>query len=96
MSHPKAENVRPLYVVYKQAHDDGEDDETTLRDMLADLLHLADALEVPLHVREAMDDYEMEAGRCRHCHMNPQEILEDGWGCNQSGDGRHVIEAIAS
>lgn len=47
-----------------------------LTDLLGDLLHLADALNLGLELDTAWGYYSDEAGRCRMCHLTPHEIRE--------------------
>lgn len=44
MAHRKAELVRTEFETYRQRNDEGEDFPTVIADMIADLMHLGDAL----------------------------------------------------
>jgi hypothetical protein len=54
-----------------------DDDETTLVDMLTDMMHLADELGVYLDIDRAQEHYAAEAGICEKCGDTPQEALNE-------------------
>jgi hypothetical protein len=58
-----------------QQHNGADSDENALKDMLSDMLHLADRLGVYLDIDGAKDNYSAEAGIC-DCGITPQEAYE--------------------
>jgi hypothetical protein len=60
-----------------QQHNGADSDENVLKDMLSDMLHLADTLGVYLDIDGAKDNYSAEAGICEKCGDTPQEALNE-------------------
>ena len=52
-------------------------EEEAMHDLLADMMHLATRQGFRLSWEQAWDNYAAESGRCKHCGLTEQEVIED-------------------